>query len=143
RHRDGHSRASIRATPCRALGSICDRGESPGRRRHPCRHEFSCSGDNHTLMFSFAGVITINPLIHDKLPYDPARDLVPVASVVDNFFAIAASATLKVASLEDFIRLVRSQPGKLNWAATPGLPDYIFAALQRNAGIKMTQVSYR
>jgi tripartite-type tricarboxylate transporter receptor subunit TctC len=50
---------------------------------------------------------------------------------------------LNVSSLEDFVRLVRSQPGKLNWAATPGLPDYIFAALQRSAGIKMTQVSYR
>jgi tripartite-type tricarboxylate transporter receptor subunit TctC len=109
----------------------------------PAVMSFLAARDNHTLMFSFAGVITINPLIHDKLPYDPARDLVPVASVVDNFFAIAASAALKVASLEDFVRLVRSQPGKLNWAATPGLPDYIFAALQRSAGIKMTQVSYR
>jgi len=109
----------------------------------PAVMSFLAARDNHTLMFSFAGVITINPLIHDKLPYDPASDLVPVASVVDNFFAIAASAALKVASLEDFIRLVRSQPGKLNWAATPGLPDYIFAALQRSAGIKMTQVSYR
>jgi tripartite-type tricarboxylate transporter receptor subunit TctC len=28
-------------------------------------------------------------------------------------------------------------------AATPGLPDFIFAALQDNAGIKLTQVSYR
>ena len=83
----------------------------------PAVMSFLAARDNHTLMFSFAGVITINPLIHDKLPYDPARDLVPVASVVDNFFAIAASAALKVASLEDFIRLVRSQPGKLNWAA--------------------------
>ena len=68
----------------------------------PAVMSFLAARDNHTLMFSFAGVITINPLIHDKLPYDPARDLVPVASVVDNFFAIAASATLKVASLEDF-----------------------------------------
>jgi tripartite-type tricarboxylate transporter receptor subunit TctC len=109
----------------------------------PAVMSFLAARDNHTLIFSFAGVITINPLIHDKLPYDPARDLVPIASVVDNFFAIAVSDELKVTSLEDFIRLARSQPGKLNWAATPGLPDYIFLALQRRAGIKMTQVSYR
>jgi tripartite-type tricarboxylate transporter receptor subunit TctC len=109
----------------------------------PAVMSFLGAHDNHTLMFSFAGLITINPLIHDKLPYDPARDLVPVASAADNFFAIAASDALKVASLEAFIRLVRLQPGKLNWAATPGLPEYIFAALQKSAGIKMTQVSYR
>jgi tripartite-type tricarboxylate transporter receptor subunit TctC len=109
----------------------------------PAVMSFLAARDNHTLMFSFAGVITINPLIHDKLPYDPARDIVPVASVVDNFFAIAASNALKIDSMQDFIRLVRAQPGKLNWAATPGLPDYIFAALQRSTGIRMTQVAYR
>ena len=85
----------------------------------------------------------INPLTHDKLPYDPVRDLIPNASAVDNFFGVAASETLKVASLEDFIKLVRARPGKLNWAATPGLPDYIFAALQKSAGIEMAQISYR
>lgn len=109
----------------------------------PAVVSFLGARDNHTLMFSFAGLITINPLTHDKLPYDPARDLVPIASAVDNFFGVAASETLKVASLEDFIKLVRAQPGKLNWAATPGLPDYIFAALQKSAGIEMAQISYR
>ena len=103
----------------------------------------SSARDDHTLLLSFAGVITINPLVHDKLPYDPAHDLVPIVSIVDNFFGIAVSETLKVASLEDFVTLARTQPGKLNWAATSGLPDYIFAALQRRAGLKLTQVSYR
>ena len=63
--------------------------------------------------------------------------------MVDNFFAIAVSETLKIGSLEDFVMLARAQPGKLNWAATSGLPDYIFAALQKSAGLKLTQVSYR
>ena len=27
--------------------------------------------DDHMLLFSFAGPITINPLMHDELPYDP------------------------------------------------------------------------
>jgi hypothetical protein len=65
-------------------------------------------------------VITINPLVRDKLPYDPAHDLVAIASIVNNSFAIAVSETLKVASLEDFVKLARAQPGKLNWAATSG-----------------------
>jgi tripartite-type tricarboxylate transporter receptor subunit TctC len=99
--------------------------------------------DNHTLLLSFAGIITINPLVHAKLPYDPASDLVPIVSVVDNFFAIAVSERLKVASLDEFVKLARAQPGKLNWAATSGLPDYIFAALQKSAGLNLAQVSYR
>ena len=41
---------------------------------------FVTARDDHTLLFSFAGPISINPFIHDKLPYDPVRDLVPIAS---------------------------------------------------------------
>ena len=99
--------------------------------------------DNHTLLFSFAGLITINPLIHDKLPYDPARDLVPIAPGADNFFAIAISEKLGIKTLAELIALARAKPGKLNWAATPGLPQFIFAALAKSAGLQMIEVSYK
>jgi tripartite-type tricarboxylate transporter receptor subunit TctC len=99
--------------------------------------------DDHTLLLSFAGLITINPIEHDDLPYDPAHDLVPIAPIIDNFFAFAASKTLNAASLGDLVKLAQDQPGKLNWAATSGLPDYIFAAFQKGAGITMTRVSYK
>jgi hypothetical protein len=104
---------------------------------------FVSARDNHSLLFSFAGIITINPLTYDKLPYDPVHDVVPVAWVADNFIGIAVPETLKVNSLDDFVKLARSQPGKLNWAASPGVPHYVFAALQKSAGIEMMQVSYR
>jgi tripartite-type tricarboxylate transporter receptor subunit TctC len=115
----------------------------PGGDGIPAVMGFLGARDKHTLLLSFAGLITINPLVHKKLPYDPANDFVPIASIVDNFFAIAVSERLKVASLGEFVELARAQPGKLNWAATSGLPDYIFAALQKSAGLSLAQVSYR
>ncbi len=39
--------------------------------------------DEHTLLFSFGGPVTINPVLLDKLPYDPDRDLVPIVSASD------------------------------------------------------------
>jgi tripartite-type tricarboxylate transporter receptor subunit TctC len=99
--------------------------------------------DNHTFLFSFAGVVTINPLIHEKLPYDPVHDLVPIASVADNFLAIAVSTTLNVNTVAEFVMLARSQPGKFTWAATPGLPHYAFAAIQKGTGIELVRASYR
>jgi tripartite-type tricarboxylate transporter receptor subunit TctC len=104
---------------------------------------FVNANDDHTLLFSFAGPITINPLIHEKLPYDPVRDLVPIAMAIDNFFAIAVSAPTGVRSLDSFIEAARAHPQKFNWAATPGLPQFIFLALQKKAGLKLTQVPYR
>jgi tripartite-type tricarboxylate transporter receptor subunit TctC len=104
---------------------------------------FMTARDNHTLLLSFAGIITINPLVHDKLPYDPARDLVPITPAFDNFLGVAVTALLNVDSLTDLVRVARAQPGKLNWAATPGLPHYILLALQRSAKLDMAQVAYR
>ena len=99
--------------------------------------------DDHTLLFSFAGPISINPFIHDKLPYDPVRDLVPIAAAIDNFFAIAVSTLSNVRSLPSFIEAARAHPEKFNWAATAGLPQFIFLALQKKAGLTLTQVPYR
>lgn len=115
----------------------------PGADGIPAVTEFIHTQDNHTLMFSFAGIITINPVTNNKLPYDPSRDVVPVVSVADNFIGIAVTETLKVKTLDEFVKLARSRPGKLNWAATSGLPLYGFMTLQNTTGIDVVQVPYR
>lgn len=115
----------------------------PGADGIAAVREFVSRRDNHTLLYSFAGPITINPILHEKLPYDPARDLVAIASTSDNFLAIAVSQALNVNSLAELDKLVRSRPGKLTWAATPGLPYYAFAAFQMSTGSEMAQVPYR
>src|SRR5499427_5965063 len=109
----------------------------------PAVTAFLGARDNHTFLLSFAGVITFNHPLHDRLPYDPATDLVPIVPVVDNFLGVSATALLQVNSLSELVRAARAQPGKLNWAATPGLPYYVLLALQKSAGIEMVQVSYR
>jgi tripartite-type tricarboxylate transporter receptor subunit TctC len=45
--------------------------------------------------------------------------------------------------MQAFVKAAREQPGKLNWAATTGLPLYVVAALQKAAGIDITQIAYR
>ncbi len=108
----------------------------------PAVTAFLSAKDNHTFLFSFGGVVTFNHLLHDKLPYDP-KELVPIAPVIDNFLGVAATAMLKVNTLAELVQAAKAQPDKLNWAATPGLPYYVLLALQKYAGIKMVQVSYR
>jgi tripartite-type tricarboxylate transporter receptor subunit TctC len=104
---------------------------------------FARANDDHTLLFSISSPAVVLPVTHEKLPYDPVRDLVPISTASDIFIAIAATASLKIDSLADLVRLARSQPGTLNWAAGPGLPQYVFAAFEKGAGLGMTSVSYR
>jgi tripartite-type tricarboxylate transporter receptor subunit TctC len=101
------------------------------------------SGGGHTLLFAFPGVVTVMPLLHQSLPYDPTDDLVPIASVALDFLAIAVTANLPVASLDELVALARSRPGQLNWAASPGAPYLTFLEFQQRAGIKLAHVPYR
>src|SRR5262245_31706779 len=96
---------------------------------------FLSARDNHTFLFSFAGVVTFNHLLHQRLPYD-RRERVPLRPVLDNFPGVSVTATLQVDSRADLVTAAKTQPGKLNWAATPGLPYYILLALQKFAGIE-------
>jgi len=108
----------------------------------PAVTTFITARDHHSFLYSFAGIVTFNHLLHERLPYDP-KELLPIAPVVDNFLGVSATAVLKVDTLADLVKAAKAQPGKLNWAATPGLPHYILLALQRSAQLDMVQVGYR
>jgi tripartite-type tricarboxylate transporter receptor subunit TctC len=108
----------------------------------PAVQAFLQARDNHTFMFSFASIVTFNHLLHEKLPYDP-KDIVPVAPVIDNFLGISVTGTLKINTLAQFIALAKTQPGKLNYGVTPGLPVYAMLALQRQTGIELSNIPYR
>src|SRR5262245_9055433 len=98
--------------------------------------------DEHTLLFSFGAPVTINPVVHEKLPYDPERDLVPIVSASDSFIAVATTATLNIDSVAALVQRAKADPGKLNWAATAALPQFGFAGFAKGAGLDMVQVSY-
>jgi tripartite-type tricarboxylate transporter receptor subunit TctC len=99
--------------------------------------------DGHTLLCAFPGVVTVVPLLHRELSYDPLRDLVPITSVAKDFLAIATTVTLPGGSLDELIAVARSRPGQLNWAAAPGAPYLTFLEFQRREGITLAHVPYR
>jgi tripartite-type tricarboxylate transporter receptor subunit TctC len=104
---------------------------------------FASARDDHTILYSAPNPITVNPILYDKLPYDPAQDLVPISLGSEIFIVVAAPESLKLNSLPELVALARAQPGKLNWVATPGVVYYMFAGFVRSAGLDMSQVPYR
>src|SRR5262249_19028943 len=99
--------------------------------------------DDHTLLYWVASVFTLYPLLQERLPYDPHRDVVPIATTTENAFVIAASNQSKLDSLRALAAAARLQPGKLNYNGGPGEAPYLFAGFLKSAGIEMTQVPYR
>jgi tripartite-type tricarboxylate transporter receptor subunit TctC len=99
--------------------------------------------DDHTLLFAISAVTTVHPVVNENLPYDPVRDLVPIASASEIILAIAAGGKTTIRSLEDLVREARAAPGKLNWASSPGLPPFVFGAFMKRLGLDLTYISYR
>ncbi|WP_374444063.1 Bug family tripartite tricarboxylate transporter substrate binding protein [Stella sp.] len=99
--------------------------------------------DGHALLFTTHSAITVTPLLHDKVPYDPGSDLVPISHVVDDFLAIVTEPASPARSLADLVGLARARPQALNFAAAPGSPYLAFVAFQRGVGIELTHVGYR
>jgi tripartite-type tricarboxylate transporter receptor subunit TctC len=114
----------------------------PGGDSNVAAGAFAAARDDHTLLYSAPNLITVNPILYEKLPYDPAS-LVPISSGSEIFSAIAVPVSLKVNTLGELVALARAQPGKLNWVATPGLTYFMFAGFLKNAGLDMAQVPYR
>jgi tripartite-type tricarboxylate transporter receptor subunit TctC len=99
--------------------------------------------DDHTLLSSPSAVLTVNPLLHEKLPYDPVRDIVPISATSNIFVALAVPTSLGVNSLEEFIQWAKANPDKLNWAATPGGSYLAFASFQNATAIPAVHVPYK
>ena len=103
---------------------------------------FAAARDEHTLLFSFAAPISVLPYIHARLPYDPARDLVPISQAADTFGAITAHASLEIGSLQQLVSLARERPGAFNYFAQGAFP-YLFAGFAKSQKLNVVQVSYR
>jgi tripartite-type tricarboxylate transporter receptor subunit TctC len=104
---------------------------------------FVSARDGHTLLFTPAGQVTLSPLLHEQLPFDPVRDLVPIAAAVQPSIGIAVAKGVPAASLASLAALARSQPGRYQWASVPGLPDVMFRAFLALEKVTMRHVPYR
>jgi tripartite-type tricarboxylate transporter receptor subunit TctC len=104
---------------------------------------FVSAKDGHTLLFTPGGQITLSPMLHDRLSFDPRRDLVPTAAVVTPSIGISVNSAIAAASLADLVALSRQQPGRLLWTGTPGLPEVILRAFLALEKLEMTHVPYR
>ena len=72
--------------------------------------------DGSTLMFTSASH-AINPTLYKSLPYDTLKDLTGVTFGTSVPNVLVVSPSLGVKNVQDLIKLIKSQPGKLNFAS--------------------------
>lgn len=104
---------------------------------------FVTAKDPHTLLFAAAGAVTFAPYLHERLPYDPKVDLVPISAVGSVTLVFAVSTAVEASSLAELAAIVRQHPGKFLWTSSPGGPELIVRAFNDLETLRMTHVRYR
>ena len=80
--------------------------------------------DGYTLMISHSGPLAIEPLLHAKPTYDPAKDFAPISLVAASPYLLLVNPSVAAKSVKELIALAKSRPGKLNYASGGPGPGY-------------------
>ena len=101
--------------------------------------------DGYTLLFGTSAGLSINPQLQPKLPYNVERDFAPISLVLINPQLMVASPSLPAATVGEFLKLARAQPGKINYASVGvGSPGHLAMELLKiMASIDIVHVPYK
>ena len=101
--------------------------------------------DGYTLMQATSSTMAINVSMQKKMPYEPLKDLVPVALLSSSPFFLVVNKDSPLHSVADLIALAKAKPNSLNYGSGgPGSMHHLSTELLQNlAGIQMTHVPYK
>ena len=124
-----------------ALGATVVVENRPGAGGTVGTAQVAKATDNNTLVLAAASH-TLAGHLYGKLAYDPVKDFIGVAYVGNSGYVIAAPGGLGVNNLADYVKLLKSKPGEMNYAsAGNGSATHMgMAYFLSRAGVQMQHV---
>lgn len=100
--------------------------------------------DGHILL-GHTSSYTGTAAIRAKLPFDPARAIVPVSGIGKSSLVLVVHPSLPVKNVREFIDLAKKNPGKLNYGSSGigGNNHFAGALFDLAAGTTMLHVPYK
>lgn len=101
--------------------------------------------DGYTFVVADGSVLTVNPLLSIRLPYNPAKDFIPVALLGQAPLFLAVTPKLQVNTFDELIELVKRKPGVLNYgSAGLGSTHHLtMEALKGELGLSITHIPFK
>lgn len=100
--------------------------------------------DGYTILYGVTSLIQ-QPAMMDKLPYDPLKDLIPLAQTAStsNVFVVPLKSPAK--SLQEFLALAKADPGKYNYGSwgNGGSAHIHGELLNQQAGVNLVHVPFQ
>ena len=83
--------------------------------------------DGYTMVMAGSGSLAISATMYKKLPYDPIKDLVPIALGAKIPFVLVVNPSLPVRSVAELVQYAKDNPGRALGVSTavrlPAAPD--------------------
>lgn len=101
--------------------------------------------DGYTLLMAYATELALNPATHRKLPYDPVRDLAPIAQLGSAPLVMAAHPALPAQSIRELLALAKSRPGALSYSSSGNGSVHHFAGelFKLRTGADILHIPYK
>jgi len=102
------------------------------------------AGDGYTLLAASSGPISIMPNLQ-KIPYDPLKDIAPVAVTCTNSFALVTRPDFPASNAKEFVALLKANPDKYTFSSSgTGATAHLIAELFNHmAGVKARHVPFK
>ena len=73
--------------------------------------------DGYTLFMTSGSIVTANQHIYKKMPFDPAKDLVPITNVASGPQALVVTPTFPPKSVKELIALAKARPKDITFGS--------------------------
>ena len=100
--------------------------------------------DGHSLGFSAISPLVLNPHL-GKSPFDPAKDIVPVVSVIASPVLLLGTSALPAKDFKALLAAAKAKPGALRWATSgpASLGHIVLEQVKAGAGVDITHIPYK
>jgi tripartite-type tricarboxylate transporter receptor subunit TctC len=100
--------------------------------------------DGHTLAFAAISPLTLNPHLQ-RVPYDPMKDLAPVAQVMYSPVYLVATSAFNGKTFADAIAQAKARPGQINMASSGmgSIGHLMLEQIDRKADVRFNHIPYK
>jgi tripartite-type tricarboxylate transporter receptor subunit TctC len=101
--------------------------------------------DGYTFCVIYHSTMSYNPLLFNKLPYNPDTDLIPISRLFFLVEGVFVQPSLNVSSVAELKKLAQSKPDGLNFATLGdgSFPDLFLRWLNKEWGTRIVGVPYK
>lgn len=99
--------------------------------------------DGYTLLFASNSPAASNVALVRNMPYDPQKDLTPIAGVAESMLVLMVRADHPAKNLSEFLVYLRERPGKLSAGYGSASSQTSIALLNKLAKVDVLAVPYK